>query len=233
MKVESRFINGLKVFGFTKTQEIFKKIVENPAILLAINAEKIYSNKTFLKELSKNNITYADGIGAVLALKFKGVKNAIRIPGSELWLEIINYFKDTKSFYLIGADQDTIELVINNLKYDFKDINIVGFHNGYLNSQSTKKVYSDIKLKKPDFVFVAQGSPKQEKLMSELMKIHKCIYMGLGGSFDVYTGKVKRAPKLFRNFGFEWLYRLISQPTRIKRQIVLIPFLINLLRNKY
>ena len=233
MKVESRFINGLKVFGFTKTQEIFKKIVEKPAILLAINAEKIYSNKSFLKELSKNNITYADGVGAVLALKFKGVKNAIRIPGSELWLEIINYFKETKSFYLIGADQDTIELVVNNLKYDFKDINIVGFHNGYLNSLSTKKIYSEIKLKKPDFVFVAQGSPKQEKLMSELIKIHKCIYMGLGGSFDVYTGKVKRAPKLFRNFGFEWLYRLISQPTRIKRQIVLIPFLINLLRSKY
>ncbi len=233
MKVESRFINGLKVFGFTKIQEIFKKIVEKPAILLAINAEKIYSNKSFLKELSKNNITYADGIGAVLALKFKGVKNAIRIPGSELWLEIINYFKDNKSFYLIGSDQDTIELVIDNLKFEFKDINIVGFHNGYLNSLSTKKIYSEIKLKKPDFVFVAQGSPKQEKLMSELMKIHKCIYMGLGGSFDVYTGKVKRAPKVFRNFGFEWLYRLISQPTRIKRQIVLIPFLINLLRSKY
>ena len=73
----------------------------------------------------------------------------------------------------------------------------------------------------------------QEKLMSEMMKIHKCIYMGLGGSFDVYTGKVRRAPKFFRNFGFEWLYRLISQPSRIKRQIVLIPFLINLITNKY
>ena len=187
MKVESRFINGLKVFGFTKIQEIFKKIVEKPAILLAINAEKIYSNKSFLKELSKSNITYADGIGAVLALKFKGVKNAVRIPGSELWLEIIKYFSENKSFYLIGSDQNTIELVVLNLKNDFKDINIVGFHNGYLNSRSTKKIFNDLKLKKPDFVFVAQGSPMQEKLMSEMMKIHKCIYMGLGGSFDVYT----------------------------------------------
>ena len=91
----------------------------------------------------------------------------------------------------------------------------------------------DILDKKPTVVFVAQGSPRQERLMRKLQASHQAIYMGLGGSFDVFTGNVKRAPRLFRENGLEWLYRLLSQPSRIKRQKVLLPFFINLHLGKY
>ena len=83
----------------------------------------------------------------------------------------------------------------------------------------------DIATKKPDVVFVAMGSPKQELLMEEMSKRCPAIYQGLGGSFDVYTGNVKRAPKWWVDHNLEWAYRLIKEPVRIKRQIHLIKFL--------
>ena len=77
---------------------------------------------------------------------------------------------------------------------------------------------------KPDVVFVAMGSPKQELLMEEMAKLHPAIYQGLGGSFDVYTGNVARAPEWWVKHNLEWAYRLVKQPSRIKRQIHLIRF---------
>lgn len=83
----------------------------------------------------------------------------------------------------------------------------------------------DIAAKKPDVVFVAMGSPKQELLMEEMLERHEAIYQGLGGSFDVYTGHVERAPKWWVDHNLEFAYRLVRQPSRIKRQIYLVKFL--------
>ena len=76
------------------------------------------------------------------------------------------------------------------------------------------------------------GSPKQELLMEEMQKMHQATYQGLGGSFDVFTGHIGRAPKLLVKYNLEWAYRLIKEPQRIKRQIVYIPFMLKLLFNK-
>ena len=81
-------------------------------------------------------------------------------------------------------------------------------------------------------MFVAMGSPKQELLMEEMFQKHPAIYQGLGGSFDVYTGNVKRAPKWWVNHNMEWAYRLVKEPRRIKRQIHLIRFLSMVERGK-
>lgn len=84
----------------------------------------------------------------------------------------------------------------------------------------------DIVTKRPDVVFVAMGSPKQELLMEEMAERHKAVYQGLGGSFDVYTGNVKRAPQWWVRHNLEWAYRLVKEPVRIKRQIHLVRFLL-------
>ena len=84
----------------------------------------------------------------------------------------------------------------------------------------------DIAEKQQDVVFVAMGSPKQELLMEEMLERHSAIYQGLGGSFDVYTGNVKRAPKWWVDHNLEFAYRLVKQPSRIKRQIHLVRFLL-------
>jgi UDP-N-acetyl-D-mannosaminouronate:lipid I N-acetyl-D-mannosaminouronosyltransferase len=126
----------------------------------------------------------------------------------------------------VGSSQKVIDRTIEKLNNDFPAINIVGYRNGYLKDGEKEQLKSDIVEKKPDIVFVAQGTPAQEYLMNDLMDVHKALYMGLGGSFDVYTGCKKRAPKFYLDFHLEWFYRLLKEPTRLSRQIVLIRFLI-------
>ena len=87
--------------------------------------------------------------------------------------------------------------------------------------------------KRPDIVFVAMGSPAQEILMSEMLARHRAVYQGLGGSSDVYTGKVKRAPQWWLDHNLEAAYRLLRQPKRLKRDIVYLKFIWWLMLNKF
>jgi len=186
-----------------------------------------------LRLISQKGVGYPDGIGAVKSLKKKGARNAIRIPGSELWLDIISSLNKEDSVYLIGSTNAVIEATFDKLNQIYPKVKIAGYKNGFLNENDIVTLEKEISDKKPTVVFVAQGSPRQERLMQRLQESHQAIYMGLGGSFDVFTGNVKRAPRLFRENGLEWFYRLLSQPSRIKRQKVLLPFFINLHLGKY
>lgn len=151
--------------------------------------------------------------------------NVCKIAGCELWLRIIAKFYKEKTFYIIGAKQEVIEQAIAKLKEEYKGINIVGFRNGYIKTDEEKEtLIEDITTKRPDIVFVAMGSPKQEYLMQEIQKRYQAIFQGLGGSLDVYTGNVKRAPKWWLDHNLEFAYRLLKEPKRIKRQIYLLKF---------
>ena len=122
---------------------------------------------------------------------------------------------------------------MKKLRSEFAGIRILNYRNGYINSRlEEQELITDIKKNAPDIVFVAMGSPRQEQLMRSLSLQHAALYQGLGGSFDVYTGKAKRAPKNWVKLNLEWAYRLWEEPLRIKRQVVYIPFLIRLLLNK-
>ena len=197
-------------------------------ILVAINAEKILHATDQTRSIINRNIGYCDGFGAVMALRKKGYRDVIKIPGCELWLKIIAMtYQEKKTYYLVGGKQEVIDQTVSKLKVDFPGIQIVNYRNGYIKTDEERQaLISDIKSKKPDIVFVAMGSPKQELLMEEMQEVYPAIYQGLGGSFDVYTGNVKRAPKWWVDHNLEWAYRLIKEPVRIKRQIHLIRFLI-------
>lgn len=231
--MESRIINGIKCFSPSTRDELIDYALDKKAILVAVNAEKILHATPLSRELINRNIGYPDGIGAVWGLKNKGV-NTIKIPGCELWLDIINKHYINKTFYLIGGKENVINETVSKLKKEFLGIKIMNFRNGFISNNTEKeKLIQDIQKKKPDIIFVAMGSPKQELFMEELSAIFPALYQGLGGSFDVYTGNVKRAPKWWIKNNLEWAYRLIKQPTRIKRQILLIQFLWKLKMNKY
>lgn len=219
-------LKGVKVYPFVSEEDLLEYVSEKKQILVAINAEKILHATSQTQNIINRNIGYADGIGAVMALKKLGYKDAIRIPGCELWLKIIKTFYLKKSIYLVGGKQNVIEDTVLKLKKEFPGISILNYRNGYINSIDEKiALINDIKLQKPDIVFVAMGSPKQELLMEEMLKVNPAIYQGLGGSFDVYTGNVKRAPQWWINNNLEWAYRLLKQPFRLKRQIHLLKFL--------
>lgn len=219
-------LNGVEVFPFKSEEELLNYADEHKGILVAINAEKILHATDCTRAIINENIGYCDGIGAVMALKEHGYKDAIKIPGCELWLKIISsYYRSGKKFYLIGGKQEIIEQTVQKLQQEFKGIEISGFRNGYIDTDDEKSaLINDIVDKKPDVIFVAMGSPKQELLMKDMMQRHSAIYQGLGGSFDVYTGNVKRAPQWWVNHNLEFAYRLLNQPSRIKRQIHLIKF---------
>ncbi|QUI89400.1 WecB/TagA/CpsF family glycosyltransferase [Porphyromonas gingivalis] len=226
-------LGGVEVYPFTSAEELISYVSGHPAILVAINAEKILHATDELKAIYNRNLGYSDGAGAVLALKKKGHQNACKIAGCELWLKIIERYSREKSFYLVGGKPEVIEETIQKLRKDFPRINIVGYRDGYLKGNDDETLIADIAEKKPDVVFVAMGSPKQELLMERMQRVHpEAIYQGLGGSFDVYTGRVERAPEWWIRHNLEFAYRLIKQPSRIKRQIHLVRFLFRVLTNR-
>jgi UDP-N-acetyl-D-mannosaminouronate:lipid I N-acetyl-D-mannosaminouronosyltransferase len=219
-------LNGVGVYPFRSDKEILDFVSKQNGVLVAINALKILNATDETRQLINRNIGYCDGVGAQLALRKKGEKDVVKIPGCELWLKIVSAFYKQKTFYLIGGKQTVIEKCVAKLKQDFPGINIVGYRNGYLKDEGDKQdLIADVVAKKPDVVFVAMGSPKQELLMEEIQKAHNAIFQGLGGSFDVYVGAVERAPKWWLKHNLEFAYRLMRQPKRIKSQILLFKFL--------
>lgn len=228
---EYEFINGKRVFAFRSKEQLLKYLNDKTGILVALNAEKLNKSNPDLDKIINANIGYPDGIGAVWALRRKGLK-ATKIAGAEFWLDIMRHYSESRSFYLIGSAPEVIETTIKKLRSEFPEIQIKGYRDGYLKEGDKELLIEDLVAVKPDVVFVAMGSPKQEFLMQELLDHHKALYMGLGGSFDVYSGLKKRAPKIFINLGLEWFYRLLKEPTRFSRQTNLLKFLFRIIFDK-
>ncbi|MEQ5791010.1 WecB/TagA/CpsF family glycosyltransferase [Muricauda sp. NFXS6] len=228
MDIKSQLVNGKRIYAFGSKDDFLSYISDKKKILIAINAEKLNKTDATLDAIINDNIGYADGIGAVFALRLKGV-TAIKIAGAEFWLDIISKYYKSKSFYFIGTTPRVIQQTVDKLRKDFPDIQIKGYRDGFFKQGDKEKLIKELLNKKPDVVFVAQGSPRQEMLMSGLIKEHPALYMGLGGSFDVYTGLKKRAPKFFQKLGLEWFYRLVKEPTRFSRQTSLLKFLIKII----
>ncbi|MCM4174183.1 glycosyltransferase [Arenibacter sp. TNZ] len=227
--MEYKSLNGVKTYAPQSRVELMDYAMAKKSILVAVNAEKILHATDVTRAIINRNVGYPDGTGAVWALQRKGHYNTVKIPGCELWLDIVSAYYKTKSFYLVGGQQAVIDATVTKLQTDFPGIRIVNYRNGYIKTAHEQNaLIQDIVLKQPDIVFVAMGSPKQELLMEEIQQQHEALYQGLGGSFDVYIGTVKRAPDWWVKNNLEWTYRLINQPTRIKRQIHLVRFFVRL-----
>ena len=226
-------LNGVEIFPFDSEQQLLHYVDTHKGILVAINAEKILHATEQTRAIINRNIGYCDGAVAQMALKQKGYKDACKIPGCELWLKIITRFYKEKTFYLVGGKPQIVNETVEKLCSEYQDIRIVGYRNGYIKTDEEKRrLIDDIVEKKPDVVFVAMGSPKQELLMEEIQQRHRAIFQGLGGSFDVYTGHVQRAPKWWVEHNLEFAYRLIKEPKRIKRQIHLVKYAWWLMKKK-
>ena len=159
----------------------------------------------------------ADGIGIVKGGKKIGIDIAERIPGVEIAEKLLQYGSElNKTVFFLGAKQEVIDALCTVVKEKYSGLKIAGAINGYTPDKDA--VFEDIKAAKPDIILVALGIPAQEKLIyKHLQGFEKGIFVGVGGSFDVISGTKARAPKLFINLNLEWLYRLLKEPSRIKR----------------
>lgn len=202
----------------------------NPEILFnGLNNPML--KKNFNEETS---LIIPDGVGTVLASKI--VKKTIKekIAGIDIVKEVlIKANEEGKSIYLLGAKEEVLRKCEENIKSEFKNLNIAGAHNGFFDLDNCDDIIKDIEACKPWAIFVAMGSPRQEIFIEKIIgKINAHIFMGVGGVFDILAGELKRAPKWMIACGIEWLYRVIKEPFRIKRLLVIPKFLLLVLRYK-
>lgn len=228
-------LNGKRIFPFNSANELLDFIQYKKIILVAVGTEKILNEDPKLTKIINTNVGYPDGIGTVMALSRKGFK-AAKIRGAELWLEIVKKYYLQKSFYLLGAKYTVIDNTVKKLNEEYPGIKILKFRDGYFSDGELSIIKNEIVTLKPDIVFVALGSPKQEYLMDDFMKFHPALYMGLGGSFDLYSGKAKGVPDWWnRIVKWEGLYRVLNDFKNIKRwkrQLVGLLMLYKLLLNR-
>jgi len=232
--MKSEKISGVQVYIPKSRKALMEFAFANKKILVAVNGEKIQHANDQTRAIINRNVGYSDGVATVWALHKKGHEEAIKIPGCELWLNIIKEYQNSKTFYLVGGKEEVIQQTVSHLKVEFPTIKIIGFHNGYLTeANDVEKLINDIENKKPDVVFVAMGSPRQELLMERMYDKHPAVYQGLGGSFDLYVGNSQRAPKWWLEHNLEGIYRTLREPKkRIMRDIKLVPYFFKLVFNK-
>ena len=187
----------------------------NPEVLLnGLQNTDLLNNFT-----SKNSIIIPDGIGTVICSKIVGRPVKEKIAGIEVMDKIIKKCeKENQGIYLLGSTKETVDMCNINLRTKYHKLNIFGSHDGYFEIDNCEKILKEIEDVKPKVLFVAMGCPRQELFISKYMDRLPCkIFMGVGGSFDIIAGNVKRAPKWMINIGLEWLYRVIKEPFRLKR----------------
>lgn len=217
-------------------QDIFARIERREkSLVVAINPEKIMKAKhdpSLRRLLNDAEIQIPDGIGVILASKLQKGDITSRVTGVDMMLRLCEEAaKHGKSVFLYGAKPGVAEAAAAKLVELYPTITVAGTQDGY--EQDEAVVVRRINEAKPDILFVAMGSPKQENwINAHRDELHPVIYQGVGGSFDVLAGNVKRAPAVFQKAGMEWFYRLMKEPTRIKRQLALPQFLLEVAKQK-
>ncbi len=235
--------NTQKVLGYNVDILSFEEAINNVLAsvnnnigmqIVTINPEMIElanRNKDYANILNNAELVIPDGSGIKLALKLKGIKQE-QIPGIDFTRRILEKFAENNlPVALIGAKEEVVQKAAANLQKEIPNLNICYFRNGYFSENDEEQIINDIKDKSPKLVLAALGAPKQEQFIFKCRKeLNNAIYIGVGGSFDIWAGSVERAPKIFRKLGCEWLYRTMKQPERIKRIYKTLPmFLIKVI----
>ncbi|MBD7984595.1 WecB/TagA/CpsF family glycosyltransferase [Sporosarcina sp. Sa2YVA2] len=203
------------------------------SLVVAINPEKLMKAKDdpALKALlNRAEFQIPDGIGVIIASKLRKGNIESRVTGVDMMDRIVREAAKTgKSIFLYGAKPGVAEAAARKLTDTYPNLQVAGTLDGY--EQDTQKVLNAINEAKPEILFVAMGSPKQELWIEQHRdNLYPTLYQGVGGSFDVLAGNIKRAPAAFQKVGAEWLYRLILEPSRLKRQMNLPKFLFEIIR---
>lgn len=226
-------IRGHSIWGFRDMKHFLDYLYEGTQIksgsLIALNAEKILNaetNASLNEQLKEADYLYADGISVVRGIRRKYPQAQVsRIAGADLWEALMERAgKEETPVFLVGGKPEVLSQTEDKLKSQW-NVNLVGSQDGYFTPEDRDALFERIKASGAKIVTIAMGSPKQELFIRACREIYPdALYMGVGGTYDVFTGHVKRAPKAWQNLGLEWLYRLLSQPSRIKRQFKLLKF---------
>jgi len=195
--------------------------------VVTLNAEMVVAcqkDKDLDRIVRAADLVVPDGAGVVFALRLEGGK-VDRLPGIELAASALDRAARLgESVALIGGRPEVMEKLVQVLPENHPGLKICAFQNGYFAPQEETEVVTSISRRKPKLVLVALGVPRQEHFIDRNKShFNNSVVIGVGGSFDVWTGYVNRAPQFFRRFHLEWAYRLLKEPWRFKRMAGSLP----------
>jgi len=233
-------ILGVKIDGLT-TGEVLdfieSKIKQNKSAQIAtVNNEFIVealNNKKFKDVLNSCDLNTIDSTGVKWAIRKKYKENPERLPGSDLFLDICRFSAERGyRIFLLGSQSGVGTLAAQKMIKMFKGLHVVGVNEGKVIDENKIEpaLIDEINSSNADIVFVALGAPRQDLWISNnIKKLKPAVCIGIGGTLDYVSGKVKRAPKAWRSLGLEWLYRFFMQPkrfTRILKAVVVFPLMV-------
>ncbi|GGH76504.1 N-acetylglucosaminyldiphosphoundecaprenol N-acetyl-beta-D-mannosaminyltransferase [Pullulanibacillus pueri] len=215
-ELNRRLISGQQTFVVTA----------NPEIMMYT-----YKDPNYAQVLKHADYIIPDGIGVVMASKILKKPIESRLPGFDLMMHLLELATEKNySVYFLGAKEEVIVKAVKQAAIQFPKLKIAGYHHGYIDFNDTS-IIEEIRSKSPDIVLVGLGFPQQEMwIQNNRHVMEKGVFMGVGGSFDVLAGLVKRAPEIWQKLNLEWLYRLIKQPSRWRRMTVLPLYLLKAIK---
>lgn len=227
-------LRGLKLIGWRNMQHALDYLYADGALrngtLVAINAEKmltIADDAQVRALIETAEFKYADGISVVRSIRKKYPQAQVdRVAGADLWEALMERAgREGTPVFLLGGKPEVLAQTEAKLRAQWQ-VNIVGSQDGYFCPEDRQALFERIRESGAKIITVAMGSPRQEILMRDCRTVYPdALYMGVGGTYDVFTGHVKRAPAIWQRLGLEWLYRLLSQPSRLTRQLRLLRYL--------
>ncbi len=250
----SDVVNRVSIFGVNIFNVDFREameIVEN--FLKGDGCKKIFTPNTeivmeakehsYLRDLvNLADLVIPDGIGLIYASKLRGKPLKERVTGYDVSMELLKIAnRDNLRLYLLGGKPGVSQKAAENIEKKYPNIDIVGNHHGYFkgvhlgeeNSQEEREIIEEINRLKPHIIFLGLGFPKQEVWINEYSNILESkVIIGNGGVIDILAENAKRAPDIFIKLNLEWFYRLISDPSRIKRQIAIPKFIFSVLTDR-
>lgn len=228
--------NKAKLLGYNIDTFDFDSAVEYAKTIsgqvVTINPEMM-SDPAMIEIVNNAQLVIPDGIGVQIGLRIFGY-NVKRIPGIVFAYKLLQECAlSNQPVALIGAKPEVIEQAVQNLNKQIQNLNVIYTHDGYFDDES--KILKELTEKNPRLVLCALGSPKQDLFIKQAVKLlPHSLFIGVGGSFDVWSGNVKRAPKIWQKLGLEWLYRTIKEPQRFKRIFPTLPlFVLRVLKERF
>ncbi len=196
---------------------------------------RAWSDSHFRNILNYADLSIPDGIGLIWAGKILGTPFSERVAGADFGEALVGLAAESgQSVFFLGGRGDVAKLAAENLQKKYPTLIVAGFHSGEASEQGDEENRSRIGDSHIGLLLVAYGHPKQEYWIERnLPKLNIGLAMGVGGSFDFWSGDTPRAPRWVRRAGLEWLFRLIRQPWRLKRQLALITFIYLVLKQRF
>ena len=219
-------------------QAIISKKQIHHCVINASKVVKMQSDKVLMESVINSDIINADGMSVVWAARFLGYKIKERVAGIDLMENLVRLAHEKSySCFFLGAKQEVLEKLVRDYSDKYSKNVIAGFRNGYFYEKDEKEIIKKIKESNSNFLFVAITSPKKEIFLNKYKHEFKNInlIMGVGGSFDVISGEVKRAPLFMQKIGLEWFYRFAQEPARMWRRYLIgnIKFMIVIFKARF